>query len=161
MSDASGSLYKKLKVDTINNNLCLLWNVDGLPISKSSNGQVWLVKVQIVNVHPKHRERFRYVTSIYYSTEHKPNMISFWRPFVETLKELKIEDVIWFDKENNIYRKSVVTAPIATIDAPSRADTQNIRQYNGECGCTLCERPGVTCFTGLGHNRAYRRLLRK
>ena len=161
MSDiTSGSLYRKLKADVIRNDydLCLLWNADGLPISNSSKGNVWLVRVQIVNVHPNYRGRFRYVTSIHYSRNKKPNMMSYLRPFVEILKELNVEGITWFDKHNNIYRKSLVIAPIATLDAPARAATQNIHQYNGAYGCTFSENPGITCFTGLGHNRAYQYL---
>ena len=81
----SGSSYKELKNTVLINDydLCLLWNVDGLPISNSSKGQVYLVQVQILNVHPSHRNDFRYVTSIYYSREKKPNMMSFLRRFVD------------------------------------------------------------------------------
>ena len=60
-------------------------------------------------------------------------------PFAESLRNLYYEGI----------------TPIATLDAPARAATQNVMQYNGEFGCTFCEHIGMTCETGLGFNRVH------
>lgn len=39
-------------------------------------------------------------------------------------------------------QKSIVVAPIASLDAPARYCAQNIVQFNGKCGCSFCEHPG-------------------
>lgn len=80
---------------------------------------------------------------------------SFLRPFVETLKDLYVNGIEWFDREKNTHRRSTVIAPVSTLDAPARSAVQNIMQFNGEFGCTLCEHPGETHRTGLGHCRVY------
>ena len=82
-------------------------------------------------------------------------MKSFLMPFAESLRNLYDEGIIWFDREEKVMRHTKVIAPIATLDAPARAATQNVMQYNGEFGCTFCEHEGMTCETGLGFNRVF------
>lgn len=158
VTDISSSVnFRNLKQEFLpgDNDVFLIWNTDGLPIANSSNGQVWLVQVQVVNIPPENRRNFQFVTGVYYSSEKQPNMTSFLWPFVNTLKNLYENTVEWLDKCNNEVRRSRVLAPIATLDAPARAATQNLMKFNGECGCTFCEHKGETCATGKGFNRVY------
>ena len=71
------------------------------------------------------------------------------------LKDLCNNGIEWYDKHENIIRYATVVAPIATLDAPTRASVQNIMQFNGQYGCSFCEHPGQVAETGLGHNRVY------
>ena len=44
-----------------------------------------------------------------------------------------------------------------TVDLPARAMVQNVVQFNGFYGCSLCEQPGKTLTTsgGRGHVHVY------
>lgn len=132
----------------------LLWNTDGLPIANSSNGEVWLLQVQIINILPECRNNFQFVTGIHYRREKKPNMTSFLRPFVDSLIECYENGFQWQDEQKNNHGSRIL-APIATLDAPARASVQNIMLFNGEYGCSLCEHPGQVVQTGSGHTRVY------
>lgn len=157
VSDITSSVrYKELRREVIKEkyDLTLLWNTDGVPFSNSSNGQVWLVQAQIINIPPQNRRNYQFVCGIYYSRLKKPDMSSFLWPFVKRLQNL-YEGIDWYDRETKSIIHSTIIAPIATLDAPARAAVQNINQFNGECGCTFCEHLGQTCETGKGFNRVY------
>ena len=147
--------FKFLKKEAITGkyDLCMLWNTDGIPISNSSNSQIWLIQAQIINIPPQHRRNYQFVCGIYYSTVKKPNMTTFLYPFVQRLQNLYRDGINWYDGMNTINSKMI--APIATIDAPARATVQNVMQYNGEYGCSFCEHVGKTYRIGSGHNRVY------
>lgn len=65
----SGSKYKYWKQTVIKDDfdLCLLWNVDGTPLAKSSKSQVWLIQAQIANIPIEKRRGFQFVAGIFYS----------------------------------------------------------------------------------------------
>lgn len=153
----SASEFKMFKKDVLQNyyDLCLLWSTDGAPISKSSKGEIWPIQIQILNIPPKNRRNFQFLAGMYYSNTKKPNMNTFLKPFSVILKKLFETGFDWFNKLTNSMEHSIVIAPVAPLDLPARAAAQNIMQFNGECGCTACEHPGMTCATGLGHNRVY------
>lgn len=81
-------------------------------------------------------------------------MNSYLRPFVESLKNLYEEGVTWIDKKSGVKHNSKVIAPVATLDAPARAEVLNLNYFNGECPCSHCEHPGEICSNGKGHSRA-------
>lgn len=153
----SGSKYKMFKQEAIKNeyDVCLLWNTDGAPVSKSSNGQIWPIQVKIMNISPGKRRGYQFLTGLYYTHETKPPMNSFLKPFTDALKDLYENGIEWFDKSTQTMKHSTVIAPIATLDCPARATVQNLMRCNGENGCTTCEHPGMTCPTGSGHARVY------
>ena len=154
---SSGTHYQYLEKNILKggNDVVLLWNTDGFPISQSSNGQVWLVQAEIVNVRLTSRLNFRFACGIYYSREKKPNMSSFLKPTVDCFKDLYDSGLDWFDKTSNSTKHSIVVAPIATLDAPAEAMVQNTHQYNGEFCCGSCEHPGETCATESGSTTVY------
>ncbi|KAJ8666492.1 hypothetical protein QAD02_008154 [Eretmocerus hayati] len=98
---------------------------------------------------------------IYYSSVKKPAMDAFLKPIIDTMIDLGEHGVEWFNKSQNSIERSIVLAPIASLDLPARAAAQNVMQYNGEHGCTFCEHPGITCKVGRGHNRSYPELSEK
>ncbi|KAL7287078.1 hypothetical protein TKK_0018698 [Trichogramma kaykai] len=116
-----GSKYQNLVIEGViqDGDVVLMWNTDGFPISNSSNGQVWPIQVEVLNVPFEVRRRFQFVTGIYYSLERKPNMASFLKPIVECFKDLFDVGIEWNDKSTNTLQKSKVIAPIATLDAPA------------------------------------------
>lgn len=42
-----------------------------------------------------------------------------------------------------------------TFDLPARCLVCNMIQYNGHCGCGLCEEPGETAICGNGFSHVY------
>lgn len=42
-----------------------------------------------------------------------------------------------------------------TFDLPARCLVCNMIQYNGHCGCGLCEEPGKTAKSGNGFSHVY------
>lgn len=153
----TGSEYKRFRRETLKGryDVCLIWNTDGAPVSKSSNGQIWPIQVKVINIPPEKRRSYQFLTGLYYTNETKPPMTSFLKPFADTLKDLHENGVEWFNKDTQVMERSIVIAPIATLDCPARAAAQNLMRCNGECGCNTCEHPGMTCYTGAGHNRVY------
>ncbi|KAL7306167.1 hypothetical protein TKK_0001613 [Trichogramma kaykai] len=150
-------MYQKLEKEIMkgDNDVMLLWNTDGLPVSNSSNGQVWLVQARIVNIPPENRYNFRFVCGVYYSTQSKPTMTAFLRPFVDSLNRLYNSGIDWYDKTTGSIKHSIVIAPFATLDAPARALVQNVMQYNAVYGCTCCEHPGEVYGTGSSATMTY------
>lgn len=128
----TASEYQKLKKDAIpgDYDLCLSWNTDSVSVSNSSNGQIWPLQIQIINIPPKDRRNYQFLCGIYYSRLKKPNMNSFLKPFSIILTDLFDNGFEWFDKSINVTRRSRVVAPLAPLDAPARAAVQNLMQYN-------------------------------
>lgn len=153
----SASKYKFWKKEIIMNDfdLCLLWNLDGTPLSESSSSNVWLIQAHPVNIPVSKRRGFQFVCGIFYSRRKKPCMRSFFRPFVETMKVLGKEGIEWYDEKANITRTSIVIAPISTCDAPARAEVQCLSYSNGEFGCFCCEQKGQSATVGSGHNTVF------
>jgi hypothetical protein len=50
---------------------------------------------------------------------------------------------------------STVHACICSADSVARYMLQNIKQFNGFCGCSWCENPGEVVEKGRGHCRVY------
>lgn len=155
----SGDEFKRLKDTVIHEkyDLCLMWNADGVP-TDGDTGHMWTLQAQILNVRPRCRRRFQILCGLYYSntkSKKNPGMFSFLKPFVEETQDLFMEKVEWIHKETGRYMKSLVIAPVDNLDAPARAAAENIMQYNGKFGCSICEHPGQTCQTGRGFNHVY------
>lgn len=81
----SGCVYREFEGKRIINDydIFLLLNVDGTPLSNSSNSQIWLVQAQICNIPVQKRRNFQFVCGIFHSHAKKPSMISFMKPIVE------------------------------------------------------------------------------
>ena len=156
----SATQYRKLEQERLQGkyDLCLLWNTDGVSVSKSSKGEIWPIQVQILNTPPQNRRNFQFLAGLYYSNVKKPNMDTFLKPFTVALKDLYENGFDWLNKSTNLIEHSIVIAPVATLDCPARAAVQNLMQFNGAYGCSFCEHPGTTCATGLGHTRIYSKL---
>ena len=129
----------------------MLWNIDGTPLSGSSNSEIWLVQGQICNIPIQYRRNFQYVCGIYHSYEKHPNMTSFCKPFTDGLKDIYENGIRWYDKKSKEMKLSIAIAPLATCDAPATAAAQNVMQHTGKNSCNFCEICGETCETGLGH----------
>lgn len=151
-----GAEYTRLKHEVITEiyDICLLWSTDGMPVADNSAAQLWAIQVEVVNIPPKNRRNFLFVCGLHYSRD-KPNMLSFLQPFVAAVNDMYSTGLIWRHPIDSTIMHSRVIAPIATLDCPARAAVKNIKQYNGNYGCSYCEHPGETCKTRAGFNHVF------
>ena len=131
------------------------WNVDGLSVSDSSKGEMWLIQAQVLNIPPQNRRNYQFLLGIYYNAVSKLDMSSFLKPFTDGLVDSFHNEIKWYDKYDKVVQKSKIIALVATLDCPARAAALNFMNYNGSYPCNVCEHPGETCKTGLGHNRVF------
>ena len=94
------------------------------------------------------------LAGIWAATE-KPVLDLFLKPFVDELEDLH---------ENGFQClppgiEQPVTVKVHTIlspvDSVERCALQNIHQFNGKCGCSLCLNPGEHIPMGNGYARMY------
>ena len=111
----------------------LLFNVDGLPIFKSSGYQLWPITSQFSVFQP--------FTVALYGGQKKPNPIEFLTNFAHELKELHNKTVILCDKS---YYVSIFAIP---CDSPARSLLKGIVQH---CGYHACERCDEACVSVKG-----------
>lgn len=95
--------------------VCILWNFDATPTSKSSKVAVHLVQIQICNIPFKNRRNFQFAAGIYFGREKKPNTNSFSRPFVDELIKLYAAGIEWFDSRTNVLKKVELSPPCVNV----------------------------------------------
>lgn len=131
-----------------------MWNLDGVPIFKSRNVQLWPIQITIMDLPPLIRQSFVAVCGLWIG-ESKPNMNTYLRPMCTSLVKLFQEGFHWTHPITNSEVTSKVLAPLAVLDAPARALVLNMNQFNGESGCPYCEDIGAVVRVGAGHARVY------
>lgn len=147
-----GAVYKALVRNP--DDFTVIKNVDGFPAGNSTKQQVWSDYDMVMELPPKVRKKFMMLTGIWVS-RHKPNMNSFQRPYVTELSKLGTEGFRWRHPRTHEVHISKVLSPLFSVDAQAKAPLQNMRQYNGEEGCGLCEEPGLQIKVGKGDARIY------
>ena len=157
-----GSIYKKLMspgcILSNSNNLSLTWNVDGMPLFKSSKYSLWPMYF-IVNELP-YKERILKENSILaglWFGEVKPSMNIYLKPIVEEL--------IVLEKQGIEVTSSLVPEPFickavlvaGSCDLPAKCLVLNSVQFNGYFGCSKCLQSGKTARTNSerGHTHVY------
>lgn len=111
--------------------ISLDFNIDGLPLAKSSNLQVWPILCNVVAT--------KYIFFVgLYSGNSKPNSSnSFLRKFVTELNELT---EIGFPFRNKMYK---IEIRAFVCDAPAKAFILNIKGHTGYYSCTKCTQRGT------------------
>ena len=156
-----GSLYKQHAASggILNawNNLSLTWNLDGVPIFKSSKFSLWPLYL-IVNELP-YRLRVLKENTLFaglWFGETKPNMQLFLKPLV---KELSVLESSGVTVKSPLYPQPFVSKIIllaGTCDLPAKCLVLNSVQFNGYHGCSKCLQPGLTWATSeRGHVHVY------
>ncbi|XP_058624866.1 uncharacterized protein LOC131536150 isoform X2 [Onychostoma macrolepis] len=134
----SGMEYEKLirsgKISE--EDVCLLWNCDGIPVFKSSNCQLWPIQCQIIELDPKERNNNICIPCIWFGDK-KPNMTTLLTPFVDELQELEQNGIQWTDTQNQQHL-SKVHALVCSSDSVARPQIRNTKQFNGTYGCDFC-----------------------
>lgn len=110
------------------------------------------IQVSICELPPGERKKHVLLTALWFGG--KPNIDTFFQPFVEEMQDLSQNGFQWND-ENGNGRRSRVFAMISPVDSIARPHMANIHQFNGLSGCHWCIQPGRMVPRGRGHARSY------
>lgn len=109
-------------------------NVDGLPLSRSSNMQLWPILGQIVEL-PQAKV---FIISVYAGPCKPESVNDYMHDFIEDLKVITTTGVMLNGKHYN------VTLPDAFIcDTPARAFLKCIKGHGGYSSCERCTQYGI------------------
>lgn len=126
------------------NELNLLVNVDGLPLFKSSSGQVIPILVTIINI--PHLKKTVLPVGLYYGLEKPNDMNMFLDSFITEIVELS---------EHGITNNQGILFSIKIVgfvcDAPAKKDLLGIKGHGGYFSCTKCTVRGST----VSHKRVF------
>lgn len=131
-------LKSKLLLKLIQNNfkgyeVNISINIDGLPLTKSSGSQFWLILIKIDEL-----KQLRPFPIAIYHGENKPkNSNNFLQKFTEEMKSLQEEGVFL----NNQIIKINVSKILC--DAPAKAFVLCIKNFNSYQSCTKCWAEGL------------------
>ncbi|EFN67070.1 hypothetical protein EAG_00205, partial [Camponotus floridanus] len=107
-------------------NIKISINIDGLPLSKSSQRQFWPILGFIADF------KKVFVIGIYYGTEKPTDSNEFLQKFVNEAKLLCKEGIIINNKNIPCIIDSII------CDAPAKAFILKIKGHNGYFSCTKC-----------------------
>ena len=138
-------------------NISLTWNIDGLPLFKSSKFSLWPIYFVINELPYKLRIRTEnMIISGLWFGESKPNMNVFLQPIFTELIDLESSGVEVKSPSLTTPFISKVIVLAGTCDLPAKSLILNTIQYNGKHGCSKCLDPGFTFRTSVcGHTHVY------
>jgi len=110
----------------------LSFNIDGLPLTKSSKSQLWPILGSIRNFENKSP----FIIGAFHGRNKPPDAEIFLKYFIEEAESLKETDYIW----NGMNRKFIIDCFIC--DAPARAYICCIKYPGGYYACAKCETKG-------------------
>ena len=109
-------------------NLRLQFNIDGLPIFKSSGGTFWPILAKVMN--PSSPKPF--VVGLFYGIKKPESIADFLQDFVEEMLSLTSDGFKFCGKSFPIVIASFV------CDAPARSFLKCCKAFNGYSGCEKC-----------------------
>ena len=109
----------------------LQFNIDGLPLHKSTGKQFWPILVRIVS---PFKSKISTI-GVYYGKS-KPSNLEFLNEFIQELKDLLSNGIAFNGKNLGI------SLFCFSADAPARAFLKCIISHNGYYGCEKCETKG-------------------
>ncbi|XP_050066370.1 uncharacterized protein LOC126555495 [Aphis gossypii] len=126
-------LIKQIKCIPDNITIKLSFNIDGLPLAKSSKTQFWPILLSFVNL-PHFKQT--------------GNVNEFFKPFLNEIQNLITHGI---KIENKIIHFEIVHI---VADAPAKAFLLKVKNHNGYFGCNSCEVEGdfidnKVCFLNL------------
>ncbi|XP_076833120.1 uncharacterized protein LOC143478075 isoform X2 [Brachyhypopomus gauderio] len=148
-----GEMYKNLK-SNCDSFLSLSFNCDGVPVFRSSRFSIWPLLCSVNEIPPEERDKHVLLCGLWFGSS-KPNMTSFFKPFVEECNSLAQTGVQWQDPNDQLVKTVRVFPLCAICDAVARPLLQNLKQFNGEYGCGHCLHPGMQLRKGNGTARVY------
>jgi hypothetical protein len=147
----SGSEYKKMNI-SFPQSLTLLCNTDGVPVFNSSNTSLWPVYFMI-NELPVYLRRVHMLLAALWIGTSKPQIESLFAPVVESLQRLSTDGLSWLSEGKLINTRFFVS--LISCDSVARPLLQNMKQFNGQYGCSYCLHEGKTVPKGRGFARVY------
>ena len=148
-----GKMYKNLK-SHCDSFLSLSFNCDGVPVFRSSRYSIWPLLCSVNEIPREERDKHVLLCGLWFGSS-KPNMSSFFKPFVEECNSLAKTGVQWQDPNDDVVKTVRVYPLCAICDAVARPLLQNFKQFNGEYGCGHCLHPGMQLRKGNGTARVY------
>lgn len=120
--------------------------IDGLPLSKSSNGQFWPILAFIINNITKKV----FPVGVYYGRAKPSDSNDFLTDFISEAKQLIVNGIVL----NGVCKK--VSIKVFVCDAPAKAFLLKIKGHSGFSSCTRCVQEGEyfknrVCFPYLDH----------
>lgn len=115
-----------------NSNAVLKFNIDGLPICKSTGGQFWPILCQIVSKYTVSP----FVVSCYHGNSKPKSVHEFLEPFIKELKTLQTCGFQYHDICYSVLIENFI------CDAPARAFIKCIKGHGGFFGCEKCVQKG-------------------
>lgn len=150
-----GKMYKSLGNGMLMqdpNAISLTFSTDGLPLFSSSNYSIWPLQAIVNELPPKLCKEHVLLFGIWFGPQ-KPSMNTFLEPFVDEMRGLHDNGVSWQKGEEILCSKVLVCS--CPCDSVARCQVQNIKQFNGEFGCSWCLHPDVVMQKGNGTVRSY------
>lgn len=117
--------------------LKLLINIDGLPLFKSSAGQVIPILVLILNV--PMLSKIVFPIGMYYGLQKPNDIFQFLHPFINEIVELNARGI-----STNSKKKFKIQIVGFCCDAPAKKDILGIKGHSGYNSCTKCTVRGTT-----------------
>jgi len=125
------------------NNISFLWNTDGVPVFKSSKCSIWPLYF-VINELPPHKRwnKENVILGGLWFGETKPNMLTFLKPFTQSVSILKTNGMEVYSPDVQQHFKCHAMLLCGTCDLPAKALVYNMKQFNGEFGCPHCLQKG-------------------
>lgn len=124
-------ILDKFSVENLPNSILLDFNIDGLPISKSTNSMFWVIMGNVV------QQKFNcpFIIGVYHGYKKPNDFNQFLAPFVSEMKTILNE---FRYKTNNI----TVNIRSFICDAPARASVLYTKSHSGYYSCGKCVQRG-------------------
>jgi len=113
--------------------LALQFNIDGIPLFKSSGRQFWPILATV----DCDKTQSPFVIGLFCGNSKPSSVWEYLREFIAELKVVLREGIV----KNGTRFKVVVSSFIC--DAPARAFLKNVKSHNGYFGCDKCSQTGV------------------
>ncbi|XP_045022919.1 uncharacterized protein LOC123466887 [Daphnia magna] len=113
--------------------LILQFNIDGLPLWRSSRTQFWPIVCRIINC----QDSSEFLVTLHCGVGKPLSVRSYLRPFLDELKALLNDGLLHFGQKFDIRIGAFC------CDAPARALIKQIIGHTGYCACERCETHGM------------------
>lgn len=139
-------IYKNVQNRYPNSTLLpLIVNTDGAKVYKTNHKSLWMIQVAQAFLPPS----TRYLTkNILIVAAHfgfkKPKMTSFFRPFLNDLKQINESDGLIYHSKNGQTFNFMPIIIACSCDLPAKSELQGTIGHSGRFGCTYCEHPGIS-----------------
>ena len=115
-------------------------NIDGIPLCKSSNSQLWPILGRIENVHGLSSGSLckdPFIIGIYHGTSKPSSVDEFLQDFVHEMLDLEKNGLVL----NNVVHKIRISAFVC--DMPARSYVKCVKGHGAYGGCDRCTQHGV------------------